>query len=407
MTRYLSQALGAQEPEFSQGVAQLEQASGRPSADIRLSTEIARRVRAKIVQLGLDPNDTTGPELYSALQERLRQDEQKVHAALGLDQQASPHDIMARVRQFATRLTSEQNCFALKTSVAKKLLRSKPPKAAMKALGYRSADSLIRHEQPALVMAAAQLCEGVPWHKNFRAQYAKLQPSDFEVRPITFLFPQTSRWLRLAQPYVSSAKHNIVRLTDLGALVFLPLAEHVDGLAITTLLLALNEANDIRIHSSYAKLQQVRPDFGKQMQELATREPYVSADIAGQAVPWRVIQRYYGQEGNSHHPEVFEPHVQAEDLQYRPAEVSLARLSAELSFWQDTGALFLLHEGQPVSLNALDVALSYCNHLPFADRIVHFVRQDVHHELLSRYLNQANLEHLLLGQLNNQLAPAV
>jgi hypothetical protein len=48
MTRYLSQALGAEEPHFSQNIAALEQASGLPSEDIRLSSEVMQRAREKI-----------------------------------------------------------------------------------------------------------------------------------------------------------------------------------------------------------------------------------------------------------------------------------------------------------------------------------------------------------------------
>src|SRR2546421_12580564 len=149
MTRFLSRALGAAEPAFSQGIQQLEQAAGRPGTDIRLTADILQRTRAKVSQLGLDPNDTTGRELYSALQERLRQDEQKVHSALAIAADAAPDDIIARVQQFLEKHEAPKNCFALKLSVAKRLLKKRPPKIAMKRLGYRSVDSMLKHEAPA------------------------------------------------------------------------------------------------------------------------------------------------------------------------------------------------------------------------------------------------------------------
>ena len=110
---------------------------------------------------------------------------------------------------------------------------------------------------------------------------------------------------------------------------------------------------------------------------------------------------------DAYHPEVFEPHVQPEDLQWLNGEDILAELAPTLSYWQDTQGLCILHEGQPVSLNALDVALSYCNHLPFADRIVHFVRDHVWHELMMRYLNQQNLEEAVTRQLSRELVDEV
>src|ERR1700704_5633190 len=115
MTRYLSLALGATEPVFSQSIEQLEQASGRPSTDIRLSSEMMQHARTKIAELGLDPSDTTGPELYNALREKLHQDEVRVRQALGIDQEASPTEIVQRVQQFLDHLDMPKSCFALKS----------------------------------------------------------------------------------------------------------------------------------------------------------------------------------------------------------------------------------------------------------------------------------------------------
>jgi hypothetical protein len=404
MTRFLSVALGASEPTFSQGIQQLEQAAGRPGTDIRLTADIMRRTREKIAALGLDPNDTTGRELYGQLQERLRQDEQKVRAALNIADDASPDDIISRVQQFLEKQDLPKSCFALKASVAKKLLKKKAPKTAMKRLGYRSLDSMLKHESPANLYAAALMCEPASWHKTFREQYTKLTPSDFETRDIAATHPVSKKWQQLAHEFVSAEHHNIMSFRELGAVVLLPIDHAVDGLAITTLLLALEEMNGIRAHSSYAKLQQVKPDFGKRLQESSVTEPYTSATLAGQPVPWRMIQRYYARFTDAYHPEIFEPHVQPEDLQWISGEKTLATLEPTLEFWEGGENLGLLDEtGQIVSCNALDVALGYCNHLSFQDRIVHFVRDNVWHELMMRYLNQENLETAVHQQLSAEL----
>jgi hypothetical protein len=183
----------------------------------------------------------------------------------------------------------------------------------------------------------------------------------------------------------------------------LPFTGQVNGLAITSLLLPLHYMNDIRTYSSFTKLQQVKPDFGKIIQETANAEPMTSANLAGQPVPWKVIQRYYGRMRGDAHPEVFEPHVQAEDLQWHDGENILAELEPALAFWLGTQYICALHDGEPVSCNILDVALSYCNQLPFADRIVHFLREHLWHELMSRYLHQENLEAAVHQQLSREL----
>jgi len=407
MTRYLSSALGAEQPFFGQSIMELERASGRPAADIRLSSEIMQQVRAKVAQLGLDPDDTTGPELYSALQGRLRQDESRVRAALNLTEDASVPEILSRVEKFLNGHQTTSNGFVLKATVARKLFKKKAPKHTMKLLGYRSLDSMLKHEAVASIYAAAMIAESPSWHRMFRGQYAALQPSDFEQRKISVVFPKSKRWTQVSDHFVQAAKHNILCFKELGAVVMLPFSGQVNGLAITSLLLALHYMNDIRTYSSFAKLQQVKPAFGKIVQETAAGEPMTSAQLAGQPVPWKVIQRYYGRMKGDYHPEVFEPHVQPEDLQWHDGEKILAGLEPTLRFWADTQYICMVHDDQPVSCNILDVALSYCNQLPFADRIVHFVREHLWHELMSRYLHQENLEAAVHQQLSRELVDEI
>lgn len=382
---------------------ELERASGRPGADIRLSSEIAQQVRTMMKQLGLDPADTTGPELYNALHERLRQDESRVRTVLNVAPDAPVADILAVVQKYLNEHEKTGPCFALKATVARRLFKKKVPKATMKLLGYRSLDSMLKHESIAAVYAAAAIAESPSWHRQFRAGYGALQTSDFEQRKIQIIYPQSAKWAAASEEFVRSAKHNILAFKELGAVVVLPFSARVEGLVLTTLLLILHNLNDIRTFSSYAKLQQVKPDFGTLIQGASAAEPMTSADLAGQPVPWKVIQKYYGKQQGAYHPETFEPHVQPDDLQWHDGETILTDLQPAFHFWENAGHACMLHEGQPVSCNILDVALSYCNNLPFADRIVHFVREHLWHELMSRYLHQENLEAALHRQLARDL----
>lgn len=375
-----------------------------PREDIRLSTDTMQNLRGKLLALGLDPQDTTAEELYGALQSRLYKDEQTIRRALSLSNDAQSMDVLARIEQYISVLEVPKQCYALKASVAKRMLKKRLPKIAMKRLGYRSAESMLKHEHVAHLFAAAFLCESDSWRTAFREQYAKLTPSDFESRPMIVSLPQSKRWHELAAGLVLEYRHNIVAFKELGAIVILPLQEKVDGLAVTSLLLALNEMNAIRSYSSYIKLQQVKPAFGSIVQQASGAEPQIAAELAGQHVAWQTIHRYYARFQEAYHPEIFEPHVQPDDLNWRAAEDILADLEPTLRFWRGTEHLTLLdRQGHPVSCNMLDVALSYCNHLSFADRIVHGMRDNLWHELLLRYLNQHNLAQAVKRQLSRNL----
>ncbi len=404
MTRYLSQALGAEEPVFSQSIQQLEQASGAPNADIRLSTQLLLRSRQKIAELGLDPQDTTGPELYEALRQRLHADEQAVRTALTIPESAESMDVLGRIEQFMSSIEVPKQSFALKSSVAKRMFKKKVPKTVMKRLGYRSAESMLKHESVPQLYAAALMVESPSWHKAFKEQYTKLQPGDFESRAMTVVLPRSKRWNELAAAYVPTVRHNILTFKELGAIVILPLEVAVDGLAITTLLLSLHEMNAIRSFSSFVKLQQVKPEFGTIVQQATLEQPQVAAQLAGQQVTWQTIHRYYARFTQAYHAEVFEPHVQPEDLHWHNAEDILAELAPALAFWRGTQHLsFLDKNGDSVSCNILDAALNYCNKLSFGDRVAHFVRDNLWHELLLQYLNQHNLEEAVQRQLSNSL----
>lgn len=402
MTRALSELLGAKEPEFRLGLRQLEQAGGAPSADIRLSSELQQAVQAALVELGLDPRDTTGPELYSALMARAKQDNDVVRELLGAG--TNDADLTLKIQRLLLKIEGPKKAFALKSSVAKRILKKNPPKKAMKQLGYRSVDSMLKHESVAQLYAAAAITETTSWHRQLLQSYKTLGATDFESRDITIVAPLNKRWEKLALGYVGDVKQNIMNFKELGAVVLLPLpAQTVEGAALAITLLTLHAVNDIRLNSAYLKLHQVRPDFGTLLMETARSDPYTQASLLGERLPWKLIHRFFASSDEAYNAELFEPHVQPEDLKWQPAENALASLHDRLEFWGRGAHLALLDHGSPVSLNFTDVVLNFCNKLPYEQRIVHYFRDHLWHELMLRYLHQGNLEQVLHEQLGDEL----
>jgi hypothetical protein len=402
MTRVLSELLGAKEPDFRLGLRQLELAGGAPSADIRLSSELMHAVQAALRDLGLDPHDTTGPELYSALMERAKHDDSIIRELLGAG--SDDADLHVKVLRLLKKLDVPKKAFVLKSSVAKRLLKKNPPKKAMKQLGYRSIDSMLKHESVAQLYAAAAITEASSWHRQMISSYKQLGATDFETRDVAVHAPLNKRWEKLALNYVGDVKHNIMSFKELGAVVLLPLpAQTVEGAALAITLLSLHAVNDIRVTSAYLKLHQVRPDFGTLLQQAARSEPYTQASLLGEKLPWKLIHRYFANSTDSFNAELFEPHVQPEDLQWQPAESILASLHDGLEFWGRGAHLALLDHGHPISLNFTDVVLSFCNKLPYEQRIVHYFRDHLWHELMLRYLHEDNLEQVVHEQLGHEL----
>lgn len=407
MTKILSDFLGAQETLLRHTIRQLEQAAGMPCEDIRLTTDISRIVQRAVRELGLDPRDTAPKELYAALSQKVGADEAACRAALGLQGEVSNDLTLAAVQKTAKKLLAPLQTFGVRAPVSRRLLKAHPPKQAMKLLGYRSLDSMLKHEPPAAVYAAAQLCESSSWLAEHRAQYKTLSPSDFEVRKVRIELPKTVRWQRLAQSRLADVRHNILYFSELGSIVILPLPSNVQlpGLTLVTLLLTLQAGNEISAASSFLKLQQVRPDFGEiAVKACADSNAFVVANVGTQPVSWRLVHRYFSERG-TFPAHIFEPHVQADDLWWRHAEHLLAGIIPSLAFWAETRFSALVQSGEAVSLNLFDAILNYCNSAPFSSRIMHYAQENAWHELTSRYINQQNIESAVTDQLGRALSP--
>lgn len=402
MTRILSEVLRAEEPRFGLTLQRLEQAAGRPSADVRLTSEVLAGVANKLRALNLDPKDTTAEELYRALEERLKTDEHFVREALGLADDAASAEVLAAVQRYVSNLDTLPRAFALKNSTVRRMLKKVPPKKTMKQLGYRSLDSMLKHETPAVLYTAAFLCEAYAWRKKLFDQFSQLQPKDFETRKVEIVVPSSKRWSELAAKSSQARKHTIAAHKELGTIVLLPQAVDMPGFALINLTMVTTALNDIASTASFLKLQQVKPDFGARVRYVAEHEPMTNAALADQPVPWRVIHQYYARFKQAYNAAIFEPHVQPEDLNWQWPEHMLARLHEALEFWLDTQYTVLLRDQQIVSLNIHDVAVNYCNRLPFAKRITSFAQQHLWQELMVRYLSHENIEHAITGQLQQE-----
>jgi hypothetical protein len=405
MTRLLSDSLQATEPSFRLGLRSLD--AGQ-NTDIRFSAHVRQATQAKMRELGLDPQDTTPEELYHLLQQRMRADDTKL--AKRLRTEAATHvsaeaEVVSGMIHTLKQLPDSKHCFALKNSSLRALLKKLPPKKAMKQLGYRSQDSFLKHEAPASVLAAAWLTEGASWQHRLLEQYKHLTSADFETRDITIIQPDSKRWRELAESAVRQKKHTLLCFKELGTLVFLPFpAEIPDGAVTATLGLALHELNQIRASSTFLKLCQIRPDFGSLVKTVAADEPSMGTKLLDQPLSWQLIQRYYARLTEQFREELFGPHIRLEDMVWQPIEHTLSAIEPSLAFWKDTAHLGLLHERQPISFNIVDVALNYCNKLPFEQRVAHYFRQSLRHELLLQYLPHETVEQTVAALLQPTLA---
>lgn len=408
MTRFLSESLEAPEPMFRLGLRHLEKANGHPNTDIRFSTEVMQASRAKLRELGLDGHDTTPEELYHALQARLKADDARLTRKLrtvAATQVSAEANVNEGLIHSLRNIADESKAYGLKTSVLKSLLKKQAPKKALKQLGYRSLDSMLKHESAVQVLAAAWLTEAPSWRQRFMEQYKRLVPSDFETRRTIIEQPRGGRWQAVTTRALADTRHTVLSFKELGAVVIFPIPAHApEGSVTATTVLALHELNEIKAGSTFLKLCQVRSDFGIIVQTVALSQPLLSADALDQSVPWHIIQRFYARMQHLFREELFEPHIELADMSWHSVEQLLAEIEPSFAFWESTSHLGFMAKGQTVSLNLVDAALNYSNNLSFEQRLRTAFQQSLWHELLMRYLQPQTVEQTVLAQLQPAFA---
>ncbi len=389
---------------FTSALKQLELASGDQSVDVRLTAELIGKAHMKMRELGLDPSDTTGKELYHALMSLVKKHDEFLSTKIGSKDSSDVSDLLPRIKDIVEKMDVPKKVWVLRLSVAKRLLKAMPPKHVMKHLGYKSVDSMLKREPVAELYGSLRFAEDPEWLRLFLQKYKSLRPSDFESRDIEILLMDSEKWGELTKAFVNKKRHNLTHLKELGVILMLPMpVMKMRGITITVLPLLLHYLNEIRLYSAFFKLQQVKPDFGEILVNTLIADPDKHAVMAGQKIHWRVIQRYFGKLESEYHPEMFEPHVQPEDLHWRKAEEVLYHVEPALHFWYDLDYVAILHEGRPVTFNLMDIAISYVNDLPYHDRAVYHFREALWNEIFMRYLGQKTLEAQVLKQLDNEM----
>lgn len=404
MAKILRDLLDAEEPIFSLSVQQLEKASGNTAADAELIGEISRKVRTGTESLGLDPYDTTGPELYTALLARIADDNRRVAQLIGGSDPDDVDDMVPRIVQAVESMQLPRNAWVLKHSVAKRLLQQMPPKKLMQHLGYRSIDSMLKHEDIDEIYTALRFSEGSQWLNRYNELFMHVTPSDFETRPIRILIMDKKKYVDLAEGFVAKKLHNITHTKEMGTIVVVPMHHtKMRGITLKSLPLIFHYINEIRLYSAFFKLKQVSRNFGSIVVETLIADPGNASQMAGQNVHWRVIQRYFGKLKDEKHPEAFQPHVHPEDLHWRRAEEMLAQLDPQMAFWQELDYVARLYADGPVTFNLMDVSLSYSNGEPYEQRYIYHFRESLWNEIFMRYMGAKNLEQQILSQLDNDM----
>jgi len=402
---FLRDLLDAEEPLFSHAITQLEKASGHMGADVRLIADITEKAHQSMRELGLDPADTSGKELYHTLDARVAADNARVASVIGASDPDDVEQLIPYMVQAANKVDFNRRVFVLKHEKAKDLLRRMPPRVLMKKLGYENVEALFSGEDFDELYTALRFSEGPEWLEQYNELFKTVTRDDYEERDIRILVMNHAKYVDLAAHFVKKKLHNITHTKELGVIVVVPMhAKRMRGLALKSLPLLLHYLNEVKLYSTFFKSKSHLKNFGEIVVTTLIADPGNASQMAGQYVHWRVIQRYFGKLKNESHLEAFEPHVQPEDLHWRRAEDLLYKIDPQLIFWKDRDYVGLsMGEEIPVSLNLFDVSFAYSNSESYENRYVYHFRESLWNEIFARYMSFPNLEHQILQQLDNDM----
>lgn len=400
----LTTLLLAKEPTVGLAIKQLEDKIGRKGIDTELIGDILQKGYSHAGQLGLD-SDFNAKELYYSLINRVKADDERLARALGGKNIDDVAEMMPLIIKKFESLDLPRKGWFLKPAIARKMLKNCPPQNIMKRLGYKDVSLMLEKENIFEIFTAIRFGETAEWLNNFNEQYKSVKFKDFENRSIHVIVYDPKKWGDIAVNFVKKKLHNITHSKELGVIVAVPLPKKtMRGITLKMLPLLLHYCYEVHLYSAYFHLISTQKDFGKRLSEtLIADTAHVPIMDGRHHVHWRVIQRYYGKLNGEQHPEVFQPHVQPEDLHWRKAEDELFKIDPELAFWRDMDYVALDIENEVVTFNLMDVEFNYSNGNSFEERNLYHFRESLWNELFERYMGQKVLEKEILQQLDNDL----
>lgn len=409
MTKQLSQLLEAKEPYFRQTVQRLERASGNECYDIRLSNNLNKSIKEKIQALNLDPDDTADEELYLALQHKLATDDKQLHKKLrylSAKHISAEANLVNGIVYILEDITKQDKCFGVKNSVIKRLLIKYPPKKTMKLIGYRSINSMLKHEPLSLIVACSLETESSSWIKNYQNSLGSLSSSDCEDKKMTIMAIGNEKWKIVSELIRSKNNLDILVNKELASIIIMPIENNVPVSGFTTALMTicLNSINEIKSSSSYLKLSQLSGDFGRRLENSVKHEPELGVGILDNPLSWETVQRFLhrisSDTKNNLPVSIDFPDINA----WMPVETMIHKIVPEMSFWRDTAHLSRLGKKGIVSFNILDNALNLCNKRQYGSNIKFNAQKSLWQELVLRYIRLDLLEEAIMKELQPKLA---
>jgi len=394
MSKLIAELLGADQRSFASTINRLESMCLQPGVDTKLTAEIITQSREKARRLNLDPSDTTKEELYYGLLAKARQDDEALRVKLGITSSTSPVVASRNIAQHTEKLLKKDLVICMQSATVKKILKAVPPKKTIRALHFRSIDSVLKREDPLVLYALAIRLEDKSWHTQLQARMKRLQPREAkEVQVQVLSLPK--EWLeKLNKVQFDSV---IQPVPEIGSVLILPtMPLTVPGSVLLTTCLVLQAGQRLAVESLPFRTRALTMGYEKLLPDIANGLLDELKPVHGLQPSWHAVFQLLAERGRDKDSD-FE--FLLSDLEWQSTETRLASLSSELDFWVNSHYLGYLTEGKPISFHIVDVTASLVLEKKYNQHIITHLQASLWNELQLRYLKQENIEKSIISQL--------
>lgn len=396
MSKTLANIFDHDRVEFSHLVNDWEAKAGSPGHDIKLYSDMRSRAIQAVKKLGLDPVDTINAELYFALQERARQDNDRLANLIGVDSHDSPDVLLKKVTKWILKNSHNIELWMVRPTVIRAILKKNPPKNVMKSLGLRSVDSMLKRDNVAEILSLSEELENNTYKQKLINAFKKIKVSDFDQRKVSFDSIDAKRVEKLQKTDFNITKVVLPNYT-LGSITLVPPKSRfpLDVLAIT---LVISESlSEMRRHSAYYRTLSVRPDFGEQFAKASEIGIYHASRSLSE-IGWNSIHKHLvGNEDFFNNLD--QPYLSIDEFKAEPAVHMLSRVDPYFEYWKDLEYVFYSHNSsEPMSLNLIDVVINASNKHPYRKRSVSYAKNKLWEELWTRYLLHEHIAEDILNK---------
>jgi hypothetical protein len=396
VSRVLVRILGVKERDFREYIRRLEHATLNQGVDIRLSSEILVRLRAKANELGVENFDEHPEQLQAALLELAIDHDEELQKKLKLTVNSSNEIISKKLAKTVNTLCKQEKILCLSSAATKRVLKAAPPTKTLRLLKLRSLDSVVKRFDPRMLYAIACLIESASWRSQIHAKMKRIGGRDIVWEPVEAIAVPDAWYSKLSSVFSGKGFYHVNQET--GVLLVLPVVSiERAGATLLALSLLVQTAHRLAMESLPYKRRGFLRGHEVVMPEIAHGLQPRLTHIHGLLPTWPVVYQLFG--ANHIQEDRHDADLLLGDLEWDSVESKLARLVPAMDFWRDTHYVAFPSEYGPISLHIVDVVSSAVGNKTLGRHHTSHLESSVWNELQLRYLKEEIMTKALLKQL--------